>query len=118
MSTPENFPFALEPGERVLWSGRPRTGLVLRPSDALQVPISLLILYVFATQLRHASFRGPVDVLIACVIFVAVMYFAAGRFFFDAYRRGKSAYALTSERMLIRESALSDFVKSFPLNTI
>jgi hypothetical protein len=46
------------------------------------------------------------------------MYALVGRLFFDAYRRSKSAYALTSERMLVRESVFSDFVKAFPLDTI
>ena len=118
MATPENFPFELEPGERVLWSGAPRKGLAFRSADLLQVPISLIILYVLATKLRYVSFDGPLEAAIAAVIIIAVLYFAVGRFFFDAYRRGKSAYALTSERMLVRESVLSDFVKSFPLNTI
>jgi len=118
MATPENFPFELEPGERVLWSGAPRKGLAFRSADLLQVPISLIILYVLAKQFPYMSFAGPVDVAIATVITMAVFYVAVGRFFFDAYRRGKTAYALTSERMLIRESVLSNFVKSFPLNTI
>jgi hypothetical protein len=118
MPTREDFPFELEPGERVLWSGAPRKGLAFSSSDFLQVPISLIILYMLATKLRYVSVDGPVEVAIAALIAAAVLYFAVGRFFFDAYRRGKSAYALTSERMLIRESVLSDFVKSFPLNTI
>jgi hypothetical protein len=118
MTTPENFPFELEPGERVLWSGAPRKGLAFRSADFLQVPISLIIVYVLAKQFRYMSFAGPVDVAIATVITLAVFYVTVGRFFFDAYRRGKTAYALTSERMLIRESVLSNFVKSFPLNTI
>jgi hypothetical protein len=118
MSTPEKFPFDLEPGERVLWSGAPRTGFVFRSSDIVPMMISLVTLYVFATMMRNASFRSPIDASIAGVIFVAVMYFTIGRFFFDAFRRRKSAYALTSERMLVRESLLSNFVKSFPLNTI
>jgi hypothetical protein len=117
-ANPGNFPFELEPGERVLWSGAPRRGLAFQSSDFLQVPISLIILYVLARQFRYLSLAGPVDVAIATVITLAVLYFAVGRFFFDAYRRGKSAYALTSERMLIRESVFSSFVKSFPLNTI
>ncbi|HSU92958.1 MAG TPA: hypothetical protein VLI43_04580 [Gemmatimonadaceae bacterium] len=118
MTTPENFPFELEPGERLLWSGAPRKGLAFRPADFLQVPISLIILYVLAKQFRYMSFAGPVDVAIATVLTLAVFYVVVGRFFFDAYRRGKTAYALTSERMLIRESVFSNFVKSFPLNTI
>jgi hypothetical protein len=118
MTTTEDFPFELEPGERVLWSGAPRTGLVVQSSDVVQVAISLVILYAFATRMRNASIGGPVEVIVASVIFVAVMYFAVGRFLFDAHRRRKSRYALTSERMLVRESVFSDFIKSFPLNTI
>ena len=118
MTTPENFPFELEPGERVLWSGAPRTGLAFRSADFLQVPISLIILYVLAKQFRYMSVAGPLDVAIATVITVAVFYVAVGRFCFGAFRRGKTAYDLTSERPLIRESVLSNFVKSFPLNTI
>lgn len=125
MTTPDTttsqilpFELELEPGERVLWSGTPRRGLVLQPADVLQLPISLGILYLLATKIGIASLDGPVEKMLAVVLVLAVLYFAIGRFFFDAYRRGKSAYALTTERMLIRDTAFSTFVKPFPLNTI
>jgi hypothetical protein len=118
MSIPEPAPFQLDPGETLIWSGTPRNGIVFSPSDALQIPIGLLLLFVFANQSRHASFGGPADVAIFCGLLVVLMYFLVGRFVFDAYGRRRTRYALTSERVLIRESVRSEFVKSFPLNTI
>jgi hypothetical protein len=118
MPTPENLPFQLDPGERLLWSGTPRKGILFRGADIVQVPVSILFVLLFANQSRNASFRAPIDAIIWSVLFVAVMYFAIGRFLFDSYRRRNAVYALTSERMLIRDSAFSNFVKSFPLNTI
>jgi hypothetical protein len=32
----------LVPNERLLWSGRPESGIRLRPADALMIPFSLL----------------------------------------------------------------------------
>ena len=118
MDTTEKSSFELEPAERVLWSGTPRRGLVFQPFDALQVPISLVILYILATKMDLSNLDDPVEAVLGLVILAVVIYVSVGRFFFDAYRRGRSTYALTSERMLIRESLFSDFVKSFPLNTI
>ena len=118
MDTTEKMSFELEPGESVLWSGTPRRGLVFQPFDVLQVPITLVILYVLVTKMDLSNFQNPVEAVLGLVILGVAIYVSAGRFFFDAYRRGRSTYALTSERMLIRESLCSDFVKSFPLNTI
>lgn len=118
MVTVEKLSFELEPGERVLWTGTPRRGLVFQPIDVLQVPISLVALYVLWTKAGLLDFHNPVEAIIGVALFTGVMYAAVGRFFFDAYRRGRSAYALTSERMVIKELVFSNFVKSFPLNTI
>ncbi len=50
------------------------------------------------------------------VPFVLVgLYLISGRFFVDAYRRGRTYYALTSDRVLILSGITSRTVRSFPL---
>jgi hypothetical protein len=80
----------LEPGERVLWSGRPAPGLTFRPADGFLIPFSLLwcgfAIFWEASVLRipGAPFFFP---LFGAVFVAAGLYFVFGRFLFrDAQR--------------------------------
>src|SRR5207244_5913664 len=86
----------LEPGERLLWSGRPKQGFVLRGMDALLIPFSLLwggfAIFWETMVLREASRPQADNVPIFFVLwgipFVLVgLFLIFGRFITDARMR-------------------------------
>jgi len=89
------FRAELSTGERILWSGQPRQGIVFRNFDIFLIPFSLAwggfiaIWELFAVGAGAPSF-------FACfgIPFVLVgLYFIFGRFIVDAQRRKKTYYA-------------------------
>jgi hypothetical protein len=95
---------AMEPGERLLWSGRPRRGLMLRAGDAFLIPFSLLwcgfvIFWEWSVvSIGHASWLLE----LWGVPFIAVgLHFVLGRFLVDAYQRRRTFYGVTDSRVLI-----------------
>jgi hypothetical protein len=90
-------------GEKLIWEGRPGKGLLFAGRDALLVPFSLMW-GGFAVFWETMAFRspGPVFFRLWGIPFVLVgAYIIAGRFIVDAWLRGKTRYAVTSERILI-----------------
>jgi hypothetical protein len=94
----------LEPGERLLWSGRPMLGLMLRASDAIAIPFSLLWcgFAVFWEWSVISIGSAPWFFELWGIPFVAVgFYFVFGRFVVDAYQRGRTFYGITDQRAVI-----------------
>ena len=105
----------LSSSEKLLWSGTPQYGLLLRPSDALLIPISL-IWFGFAIFWKIGV---PMSGKLFGIPFVCFgLYIVAGRFFVDARMRNRTVYALTNERVIIISGLFSDTIKSLSLNTL
>lgn len=110
----------LESGEQLLWSGQPRQGLVLRPSDAFMIPFSLLwggfaIFWEVSAILTGA----PVFFWLFGVPFVLIgLYLIFGRFFTDARARTHTFYGLTNDRILITSGKHGRRVQSLSLSTL
>lgn len=110
----------LAPGEILLWSGEPRKGLFLRPSDLYVIPFSLLwggfaIFWNFGVW----SSNAPMFFRIWGIPFLVVgLYIIVGRFFVDAWQRSKTYYGVTNERIIIVSGVFSKNVKSLNLKTL
>jgi hypothetical protein len=94
---------SIEPGERILWAGRPARGLLLSWSDVLLIPFSLMWGgFAIFWELTAIRIGGPLVSCLWGIPFVAMgLYAIAGRFFADAYRRAHTFYAITSTRAFI-----------------
>jgi hypothetical protein len=108
----------LEPGERLLWSGRPRLGLMLRASDAIAIPFSLFWcgFAIFWEWGVISIDRAPWFFKLWGIPFVAVgLYLVFGRFVVDAYQRGRTFYGITDQRAVILIEGLRRTVRTLAL---
>jgi hypothetical protein len=93
----------LDSGERVLWSGNPRTGVVLRRIDLLLIPFSVfwtgfIVVWIVGVVASHA----PAFFVAFSAPFVAfAVYLLVGRFLVDSWIRGHTHYAVTNTRVII-----------------
>ncbi len=114
----------LDGNERLLWKGRPRSGIRLRSSDAYLIPFSLVwagfaIVWEFAAIIKIPKGNPATWIFpLAGVPFVLFgLYIAFGRFFLDAKLRDKTEYALTSRRAIIVSGLFSRKVRSIELRS-
>ena len=108
---------SLDRGERQLWVGAPRRGIVFRAADVFIIPFSILWAG-FAVFWEVSVLRTPAPGPFALfgVPFVLIgLYITVGRFLVDAWRRGRTAYVLSSERVIIQSGGS---VKSLALRTL
>jgi len=107
-------------GERLLWSGRPKPGLMLRSSDVFLIPFSIMWggFAIFWESSVLAS-GAPFFFGIWGIPFVVIgLYFMVGRFFVDAWQREKTFYALTNQRVIIVSGLFDRNIKSLSLRTL
>ena len=121
MPPPPEITATLDRGERVIWSGQPRQGLVLRGVDAFAIPFALVwtSIPLFGTVMTLRGSKGDAFAVFPALLFVVIgLYLLVGRFFVDAAQRRRTFYTLTNERILIVSGLWSRDVRSLPLRTL
>lgn len=119
-SDPPRLRALLSKDERLLWSGRPPQGLLLRAQDAYLVPFSLLWCGFIVFWMLTAVQRGaPAFFLVWGGAFALFgLHLLVGRFAVDALQRRRTEYGVTSERVIIVSGLLRESVASLPLRSL
>jgi hypothetical protein len=116
-------PFAerLLRGEKVIWLGRPRQGLMLAPRDGLLIPFSLVWggFAIFWESRALQMPNAPAFMIVFGAVFVLIgLFMIFGRFFVDAWIRAGISYALTDRRILILRSRPTVSFQSISLDRL
>jgi hypothetical protein len=107
-------------GERLLWSGKPRQGVFLRPADAYLIPFSLMWGgFAIFWEYSVLSSKGSLFFGVWGIPFVLIgVYLIVGRFFADARQRARTYYGLSNQRVIIVSGLFTEGVKSLQLRTL
>jgi hypothetical protein len=105
--------------EKLLWTGRPKKGVVIRSTDIFLIPFSFLW-FGFAIFWEYNVFRTGIGFLALFGIpFILVgLYISVGRFFIDALKRKNTIYGITDNRVIIKSGLINKEIKSLNIRTI
>ena len=109
----------LNKDERLLWTGKPRDGVVFRGSDIFAIPFSLMwggfaIFWVVMVAISASVFFA-----IFGIPFVVIgLYFIFGRFWVDAKQRENTIYGITENRIIIKSGIFTKEIKSLNIRTL
>src|SRR5215208_2118092 len=93
----------LSKDEKILWTGRPKTGIVFRSTDFFLIPFSLLW-FGFAIFWEYNVLKMGVSffALFGLPFILMGLYISVGRFFLDAIKRKNTIYGITDNRIIIK----------------
>ena len=108
------------PSERILWTGRPPTGILFRKSDIFLIPFSL-VWAGFAVFWEYTVFNSdaPPMLMVFGGVFVMIGLFVVfGRFIYDMMIRRNTVYALTDQRIMILAGMFGRTLRALNLKSL
>ncbi len=108
----------LDRDESLLWTGKPKAGIVFRSEDIFLIPFSI-VWCGFAISWLVIAAQADVFFALFGVPFVIVgLIFACGRFIIDPKHRENTTYGITENRILIKSGVFSINIKSLNIRTL
>lgn len=110
----------LDDGEVLLWQGQPSARVAFDLGLATVLPSIFGVLFASAAIVIafQALMAGePLALVFALPFFAVGAFLAIGRFYWDAYRRSKTRYALTNRRALVARSHRGRSIQSYPIRS-
>ena len=120
----------LDPGETLLWAGKPRQGTRLQVYDVFMIPFSLMwggfavfwessaLRMAFSAQDNHPGFEVWIFPLFGIPFVLIGLYMIFGRFLYDSRNRKNTFYGLTDHRAIIVSGLFGKTIKSLDLKTL
>ena len=129
------LPYFIQPGERLLWEGRPNKRSFLLRGSWWLIPFSLLWsalpIYIYASWLYSffsgtpfsyngsATSQGSLGLLAFIGIFLLIgLYMLFGRFLIAAREADNTYYMLTNHRVLIQSGAINRIITEYSLKML
>lgn len=110
----------ITPDEHILWKGTPGTGHLFLPSDFFMIPFSILWCgFAFFWEYNVISSGAPFFFALFGLPFICVgLYITVGRFLWKAVLRKRTAYVITTRRIIRKQGSRIDTLeKSAVMNT-
>lgn len=110
----------LSTDEKLIWAGKPKTGILFRTSDTFLIPFSLLWAgFAVFWETSVITTDAPFFFKLWGIPFVLMgLYITVGRFFIDAKKRANTVYGITSDRIIIKSGIFSREIKSLNIRTL
>lgn len=110
----------LSTNEKLVWTGKPKQGILLRKSDIFLIPFSLFWAgFAIFWQFGVSELYTPFIFKLWGLPFVCIgLYITIGRFFLDAKKRANTTYGITNDRIIIKSGIFSREIKSLNIRTL
>lgn len=114
---PAGWENIFEPGEQILWQGRPKPGILLKPSSAFTTLFGLAFSGFALFWMIMASQAGGYFWTFGLIHFTAGLGVMLGPIFWPAYMRKRTWYTLTNRKAYVADITLlgQKRLRSYPI---